>query len=132
MTVREKISAIKNVQEYRDEIKEILRRISHDTYDWTIDDVYSFYVRDSDIDVDYYYTCRGEHGGENAIIPIAWLDEGFDYGEAYREMLREAERKEKEAEARRKQKEKKKTEEREYKTYLRLKEKFGENQGERQ
>lgn len=142
MTIREKLSEIKSVQGYKDEIKEILEKIIYDTYDCHIDDVQDFRVGDTDIEVDYRYTCRGEHGGEGVDIPIEWLDEGFDYREAHRKMLREAERRERRAEAQRKYRAKKtkekrkqlkkKTEEREYKTYLRLKEKFDKNQGEKQ
>ena len=51
----------------------------------------SHQVADNSIDVDYWYTCRGEYGGDNAVIPIEWLDEGFDFKAAYEEELRKAE-----------------------------------------
>lgn len=135
-TIREKLAAVKAVDGYEDEIKEILEKIIRDTFDYHIDDVQNFRVGDTDIEVSYWYTCRGEHGGEAVDIPIEWLDEGFDYREAHRKMLMEAERRKRRAEAKRKYRAKKaeekrkqlkkNTDEREYKTYLRLKQKFEE------
>lgn len=131
MTIRGKIEALKKVQGYREEISELLEKIIQRTYDYHCEYIDTFTVGDKSIDVDYWYTCRGEHGRENIDIPIKWLDEGFDYKSAYEEELRKAElaRKcEEEKEKKRREEERRKREElkktREYQKYLELKKKY--------
>lgn len=131
MTIRDKIEALKKVQGYREEISEILEKIIQRTYDYHCEYVNKFTVCDKSINVDYWYTCHGEHGCENIDIPIKWLDEEFDYKSAYEEELRKAEL----ARIREEENEKRRLEnlrkaraklrkEREYKKYLELKKKY--------
>lgn len=131
MKNREKIAELKKVQGYREEISDLLEEIIQRTYDYNIDSINNFTIADNSIDVDYWYTCRGEHGGDNAVIPIEWLDEGFDFKAAYEEELRKAELvriREQEKEKKRLEEERKKREElkktREYQKYLELKKKY--------
>ena len=131
MTNREKIVALKKVQNFRAEISNILVQIIEDTYDYHCEDIIDFRMGGDSIYVYYGYTCRGEHGRDDVFIPIEWLDEGFDYKTAYKEMLRQAEctrlraeeneRKRRENQRKAKAKLKK---EQEYNQYLALKKKF--------
>ena len=131
MTNREKIAALKGVQDFREQISEILEKIIQRTYDYHCDGIRNFNIDTSRIFVDYEWTCRGEHGVDEASIPIEWLDEGFDYKAAYDEELRRAElarKREEEKEKKRRGEERRKREElkktREYQKYLELKEKY--------
>jgi hypothetical protein len=131
MTNREKIAALKNVQSCYEEISNLLKEIIENTFDYHCDMIFNFHFGDDTVFVYYEYCCRGEYGREEVHIPIAWLDEGFDYKEAYTEMRRQealaAIRKEKEEKKRLKELRKaqaKQREEREYKKYLALKKKY--------
>lgn len=131
MTVKEKLDAIKNVEEYEVEINNTLEKIIEDTYDSHITYVNDFSVGDEYIEVTYDYTCRGYSDTDYISIPRKWLDEDFDYKAAYAEMKRKAEeqRKKKEAEEKKRTEEKKRLEEKrkakeEYEQYLKLKDKY--------
>jgi hypothetical protein len=131
MTNREKIAALKNVQSSHEEISNLLAEIIENTFDYHCDRIFNFNIGDDSIFVFYEYCCRGEYGREEVHIPIAWLDEGFDYKEAYTEMRRQealaAIRKEEEEKKRLKELRKakaKQREEQEYKRYLALKQKY--------
>ena len=131
MTNREKIAALKNVQSCYEEISNLLMEIIKDTFDYHCDMIFNFHIGDDTVFVYYEYCCRGEYGREEVHIPIEWLDEGFDYKEAYTEMrrqealarIREEENEKKRLEKLRKDKAKQR-EEREYKKYLALKKKY--------
>ena len=131
MTIKEKIEAIKAVQDYTFEIEGKLERIIKETFDYHCDSIDSFTVGDDELEVRYWYSCRGEHGNGGASVPIEWLDDGFDYVSAYEEMKRKSEEKRKKEEKRekiRKEVERKaseaRREKREYETYLKLKRKY--------
>ena len=131
MNMKEKLDAIKNVEDYEVEISNKLEKIIEDTYDSHITCVNDFSVGDEYIEVTYDYTCRGYGDTDYVSIPRAWLDEGFDYKAAYEEMKRKAEeeRKRQEAEAKRKAENERKLEEKrkakeEYEQYLKLKAKY--------
>ena len=124
MTIREKVEAVRNVQNYQVEIEEHLKRIIHDTCEDHIRGIDNFVIEDNSISVCYRWTCRGETSYDMTVIPIEWLDDGFDYKSAYQEKVRLAQEKEKkEAEAERKREEKRKAE-KEYRQYLELKKKY--------
>ena len=127
MTVKKKLDAIMHVQDYEVEISNKLKKIIKDTYDSYITCVNDFSVEDEYIEVTYDYVS----------IPRKWLNEGFDYEAAYKEMKRrerEVEQKTLEAERKRKAAAKKATEARkakkEYETYLKLKRKYESKQSE--
>lgn len=133
MTIREKLVELKKAQGYREEISNLLVQIIEDTFDFHCDSILNFNIYDDSVFVFYEYCCRGEYGREQVAIPIEWLDEGFDYKEAYTEMRRQealaAIRKEEEEEEKKRRKELRKAqakqrEEREYKKYLALKKKY--------
>lgn len=124
MTIREKIEAVRNVQNYEVEIEERLKQIIHDTCEDYISGIDNFVIEDDSIAVFYSWTCRGETSYDTTVIPIEWLDDGFDYKSAYQEKVRlEQEKAKKEAEAEKKREEKRKAEN-EYKQYLELKKKY--------
>ena len=120
MTNREKLAAIKATEGYVNEISDILEGIISHTYDHYITGVDKFQVDGESVGVSYWYTCRGEHGGDYVAIPTEWLDEGFDYMAAYEEECERHAKKARRAEARAR----KAAEEAEYKEFLRLKNKF--------
>lgn len=110
-----------------DEINNLLKVIIKNTFDWSVTWINSFVINETSIEVNYKYRLCGYTDNEDVIMPIEWLEEGFDYRKAYAEMCMEAKRKAKEAETARKAMEKEIAEEKEYKEYLRLKQKFEEN-----
>ena len=137
MTVKKKLDAIMHVQDYEVEISNKLKKIIKDTYDSYITCVNDFSVEDEYIEVTYDYICRGYGDTDYVSIPRKWLNEGFDYEAAYKEMKRrehEVEQKTFEAEQKRKAAAKKATEARkakkEYETYLKLKRKYESKQPE--
>ena len=131
MTNREKIVVLKKVQSCHNEISNLLEQIIEDTFDYHCDRILNFNIGDDSIFVYYDYVCRGEYGRDEVIVPIEWLNEGFDYKEAYKEMRRQEELSRiRKAENEKKRLEKlrkalaKQREEQEYKKYLALKKKY--------
>lgn len=131
MTNREKIAELKKVQNYHEEISNLLMEIITNTSDYHCDRIFNFNICDDIIFVFYEYCCRGDYGREEVSIPIEWLSEGFDYQEAYKEKLRQKElaiRREAEAEKKRREKLRKAKaklrEKQEYERYLKLKKKY--------
>ena len=124
MTIRDKIEAVRKVQDYGAEISERLGKIIRDTSDYHCEGMENFTIDGGCICAYYWWSCRGECGHECAIIPIEWLDDGFDYRAAYRNNLEreqaEARRRAEEEEKRRKERKEKK----EYENYLKLKKKY--------
>lgn len=127
MTVKEKLDAIKNVEDYEVEISNKLEKIIEDTYDSHITCVNDFSVGDEYIEVTYDYTCRGYGDTDYVIIPRKWLDEGFDYKVVYEEMKRKAEEQRKKEETEEKRLEEKRKAKEEYEQYLKLKDKYEKN-----
>lgn len=127
MTIKEKLDALQNVQNFEVEVKNKLEEIIKRTYDshcYLVDD---FIVGDKYIEVTYSYTCRGYGDTDYATIPREWLEDDFDYKAAYEEMMRKAEEQRKKEEAEEKKRAEAKRKKEEYKQYLKLKKKF-ENQ----
>ena len=131
MTNREMLMTIKNVASSLEYIKEVAEKIISETCDSHIERVNHIDVREHDVVVVYEYTCRGEWGNEVVIIPIEWFDEGFDYVKAYEKILRKEEANRKRAEkarqkraAEKRKRAKELKEKKDYKTYLKLKEKY--------
>lgn len=131
MTNREKIVALKKVQGYNEEISNLLVKIIEDTFDYHCERIFNFNIGDDRIYVFYEYHCRGEYGRDEVSVPIEWLNEGFDYKAAYKEMLRQAElarireeKKEKKRLEKLRKAKAKQIEELEYKKYLALKKKY--------
>lgn len=131
MTNREMIMVIKNAASSFEHIREVAEKIISRTYDSFIEYVNHIDVQKRNVIVNYAYTCRGEWGNEDAIIPIEWFDEEFDYVKAYEEILRKEAAKRKRAEkarlkraAEKREKAKELKAKKEYNTYLKLKEKY--------
>ena len=131
MTNREMLMVIKNAAPSLEHIKEIAKKMIYTTCDNCIEYVNHIDVKDHDVEVNYAYKCRGEWGNEIRIIPIEWFDEEFDYVKAYKKFLRKREANRKRAEkarlkraAEKRKKAKELKEKKDYKTYLKLKEKY--------
>ena len=124
MTIREKIEAVKKVQEYRKEISDLLETIISDTSDYHCRYVDNFTINDKTINVDYWWTCRGESERDEVNVPIEWLDEGFDYKTAYQKKLEREQAAERRRAAAEERREKKRKEKQEYENYLKLKKKY--------
>ena len=124
MTIREKIEAVKKVQEFRKEISDLLETIICDTSDYHCRGVDNFTINDKTINVDYWWTCRGESERDEVDVPIEWLDEGFDYKTAYQEKLEREQAAERRRAAAEERREKKRKEKQEYENYLKLKKKY--------
>jgi len=131
MKMLKKLEAIRKVQGYEAQVKEKLAEIIKQTYDshcYMVDD---FTIGESAVDVTYSYICRGYGDIDYAVVPIKWLDEGFDYKAAFEEECKKAEEKRKQEEAeekKRKEAAKKKAtkqkEQKEHELYLKLKKKY--------
>ena len=115
LTIIQKVEAIKEVEQYRDDLKSRLSEIISDLFSLRarVDD---FRFVGNEIDCDFIYYARGA-AEDSFNIPIEWLKEGFDYMEAYKKLLEEDSKKLKQE-----------VEQAEYNQYLKLKSKF-ENQG---
>ena len=124
MTNREILSEIKKVEPLFEHIESVVFDIIRDTFDYHICSVEDISILDTHIVVYYENSYRGFYDHDDVRIPIEWLDEGFDYKSAYRELLRKTEEKRVKAEAEEKEKQKKLQEKKEYDTYLKLKEKY--------
>ena len=124
MKMLEKLEAIRKVQGYTVDIKEKLKEVIKDTYDYHCTDIEDFTVGRKAIAVTYHYVCRGYGDVDYVDIPVEWLAEGFDYKAAYEEEKRKTEeRKKQEAIEEQKKAEAKKARD-EKKLYLKLKAKY--------
>lgn len=83
MTNREKIEELRRVQDYKEEIEDLLEVIISITFDSSCQRVCSFTIDDNEIHVRYQWKQCGDCGHSTETIPIEWLDEGFDYKTAY-------------------------------------------------
>ena len=131
MTNREMLMVLKNATPSFVHIKEVAEKIISHTCDSRITFVNYIKVKENDVILNYEYSCRGEYGTEEVIVPIEWFDEGFDYVKAYEKILHKEEANRKRAEkarlkrvAEKRKKAKELKEKKEYKTYLKLKEKY--------
>jgi NurA-like 5'-3' nuclease len=131
MTNREMLMVIKDAAPSLEHIKEIAEKIISKTRDIYINNANYINVTETDVTVGYDYSCRGEWGNEEVIIPIEWFDEEFDYVKAYEEILRKEEANRKRAEkarlkraAEKRKQAKELKEKKEYDKYLKLKEKY--------
>lgn len=135
------LMVLKNATSSFEHIKEVAEKIISRTHDSHITFANYVNVTENDVTVNYEYSCRGEYGTEEIIIPIEWFDEEFDYVKAYEKILRKAEanrkraekaRLKRAAEKRKRAAEKRKhakelKEKKEYNMYLKLKEKYESN-----
>lgn len=131
MKNREMLMELKKVEPMFDKLSDIAHKIVErifDCYCYSIDDLI---VGDKTVEVMYEYHCSGEFGHASVLVPIEWFDEDYDYEAACKELKRkEAEEEKKIAEAEKKRKAAaKKTAakckaEKEYETYLKLKQKY--------
>ena len=131
MTNREMLMKIKDAAPSLEHIKEVAEKIISRTRDIYIDYANYIDVKEYEVVVGYSYSCRGEWGNEEVIIPIEWFDEGFDYVKEYEKILRKEEANRKRAEkarlkraAEKRKHAKELKEKKEYDTYLKLKEKY--------
>ena len=115
LTIIQKVEAIKAVEQYRDDLKSRLSEILSDLFSLRarVDD-FRFVGNEIACDFIHLARCVVE---DSFNIPIEWLEEGFDYMEAYKKLLEEDSKKIKQE-----------VEQAEYNQYLKLKSKF-ENQG---
>ena len=132
MTNREMLMKIKDATPSLKHIEEVAEKIISKTYDSRIEGVNYIVVTETDVLVGYDYICRGEWNRDEIEIPIEWFDEGFDYVKAYEKILRKVEANRKRAEkarlkyaAKKKKQAKELKEKKDYKTYLKLKKKYG-------
>ena len=109
------------------ELKKELELIIQDTYDYHCDGIegYDFSEDGKSIACHYSYTCRGEYDTDCCVIPVRWLEDGYDYKAEFEEMKRKNEEALKRREEEEKKKEQARKEKAEYETYLKLKEKYG-------
>lgn len=91
MTNREKIEELRKVQDYKEEIADRLETIISNTSDSSCQCVCDFRIDGNEIYVRYQWEQCGDYGHSAEIIPIEWLDEGFDYKAAYTESRRKLE-----------------------------------------
>lgn len=124
MTMLEKIEAVRKVQGYTVDIKEKLKEVIKDTYDYHCTDIEDFTVGRKAIDVTYHYVCRGYGDVDYADIPLEWLAEGFDYKTAFLELRKKKEEEQKQIALKEKQKAEAKKAREEKKLYLKLKAKY--------
>ena len=100
MTMQDKIEAIKQVQDYEDDIKDKLEIVIRHTYDPDCNEVIGFTVDDGTVNARYICRFYDDLVFSCEKIPAEWLSEDFDYEAAYREMKRkEAEEAEKKLKA---------------------------------
>lgn len=124
--LQEKIAKLKEFLVLDEEIKEELKTIIKDTYDYFCNGIVDYEFSDDGKTIECYYSyrCRGESDTDYCNIPVKWLEDGYDYKSDYEEMKRKAEEERKRKEEEKKKKEQEKKEKAEYETYLKLKEKF--------
>jgi hypothetical protein len=131
MTNREMLMVIKDATPAFEHIKEVAEKIISKTCTYSIDGVNYIAVTETGVFVGYDYSCRGEWDRTEIEIPIEWFDEGFDYVKAYEKILRKEEANRKRAEkarlkraAEKRKQAKELKEKKDYKTYLKLKKKY--------
>ena len=131
MKNREMLMELKKVEPMFDKLIDVAHEIVESTFDSQCCSIDDLVVGDKTVEVQYEYRCRGEYGHDYVHVPIEWFDEGFDYEAAYREMKRkeaEAEQKKLEATKKRKAAAKRraaiKKANKEFETYLKLKQRY--------
>ena len=93
MTNTEKLEELKKVQNYKDEIAELLVTIISNTSDKYCCKVFNFTINDNSIDVIYSQESSDEYCSEDTSyinhvkIPIEWLNEEFDYKSIYEKSI---------------------------------------------
>ena len=130
MKNKEMLMELKKVKPMFDKLSNVAYEIVESTFDGCGSSIDDLIVGDKTVEVVYEYRC-GEYGHNSVLVPIKWFDEGFDYEAAYKEMKRkerEEEQKRIEAERKRKAAAKRraaiKKANKEYDTYLKLKQKY--------
>lgn len=86
MTMQEKIEAVRQVQDYEDDIKDKLEIVIRHTCDPDCNEVIGFTVDDGTINVRYICSVCGDLIFSSEKIPAEWLSEDFDYRSAYKKM----------------------------------------------
>lgn len=80
-----KVSAItKTISKYK-ELEDKVFKIIADTYDCNIDSITGISVDGDNLDVNWDWHCRGYTDCDSKMIPVKWLEDGFDYKAAYEE-----------------------------------------------
>lgn len=121
----EKVEVMRMYQNHRNDVCEKLREVIANTHNYRCDSIDTFWIGVKDISVTYGWYCRGNFTLDTIDIPIAWLDDGFDYKSAYAEgeskkLLEDIARAKKAKAAAKARKESK-----ERRMYLKLKRKYG-------
>lgn len=90
--LQEKIAKLNEFLDLDYEFKKELKSIIINTYDYKCDGIEGYYFSDNgeNIECHYSYCCRGESDTDWCIIPIKWLEDGYDYKADYEEMKRKA------------------------------------------
>ena len=127
--LQEKMAKLTEFLELDAELREELEPIVKDTYDHFCSGIEGYYISEDGktIECNYSYTCRGETDTDWCVIPVRWLEEGYDYKTDFKEIIRKAEEEKKRREEEEKKMEQQKKEKAEYETYLRLKEKYADD-----
>ena len=123
MKNREMLMELKKVEPMFDYLADVADEIVTSTFDSDCCSVDDLIVGDKTVEVVYEYYCRGEYGHESVVVPIEWFDEGCDYKAAYREMKRKEAEEEKKRKAAAKRRAATKQANKEFETYLKLKQK---------
>ena len=125
--LQEKIAKLNEFHVLDAELRKELYPIVKDTYDCQCKGIegYYFSANGENIECHYSYRCRGESDTDWCIIPIKWLEDGYDYKADFEEMKKRNEEELKRKEEEEKKKEQERQEKAEYETYLKLKEKYG-------
>lgn len=131
MTNREMLMKLKRVEPMFDKLSNVAHEMIESTFDGCCCGIDDLIVGDKNVEVQYETHCHGEYGHKSVLVPLEWFDEDFDYEAAYWEMKRkeaEEEQKKLEAEQKRKAAAKRraaiKKANKEFETYLKLKQKY--------
>lgn len=95
--LQEKITKLNEFLVLDEEIKEELKTIIKDTYDYFCNGIvdYEFSNDGKTIECNYSYRCLCESDTDYCTIPVRWLEDDYDYKTDYEEMKRKAEEKRK-------------------------------------
>lgn len=131
MKNREMLMELKKVKPMFDKLSHVAHEMIESTINFRCCGIDDLVVGDKNVEVQYEIHCHGEYGHESVLVPIEWFDEGFDYVAAFKEMKqKEAEEENKRIAAERKRKAaaKRRTAikkaNKEFETYLKLKQKY--------
>ena len=130
--LQDKITKLNEFLDLDEELKEELKLIIEDTYDYKCYGVEGYVFSDDGktVECNYSYCCRGEYDTDWCVIPIKWLEDGYDYKADYEAMKKRVEEEIKRKEEEEMKKEQAIKEKAEYEVYLKLKKKYDQDRTE--